>query len=184
MRYLLFTILAIVMASGSVSAEIIKIKTITKVEHNGKYASSAAGKPSVIATSGESVVPLANLSPKEQRAKLMSDCVESNIESLKHLSIDKNDRSYTELGDVYFNRAGDKDIERAFLCYYFGAKNNEPYAFYLLASYYETGYSRSSFYLRANTNLAVAFYEKAAEFSVAGAKERAEILLKTLPGYR
>ena len=183
MKYLLFTILAIVIALGSASAEIIRVKTIIKVEHTGKYASTAVEKSPAVATSGESVALSASISPKERRLKKMCDCIEANVEALKHLGIDKNDKSYTELGDVYFNRAGDKDVERAFLCYYLGAKNNEPYAFYLLASYYETGYSHSSFYIRANTSIAVAFYEKAAEFSVAGAKERAELLLKSLPAY-
>ena len=183
MRYLLLIILAIIMASGSASAEIIRIKTIIKVGRNGKYASSAVEKPSVAVMSGESASKSENLSPKERRAEMMHSCIESNIEALKHLDIGKNDKSYTELGDVYFNRTSGKDIERAFLCYYLGAKNNEPDAFYLLASFYETGYSNSSFYLRANTNLAVAFYEKAAELSVAGAQERADMLLKSLPAY-
>lgn len=108
---------------------------------------------------------------------LVYNCIMDNIKLLgKRQTIDYSaSKSHTELGDSYFNKG---DIHKAFLHYYLGAQNNEPYSYYLLASYHETGYEHGAFVLNRNIDMAIAFYEKAAELNVPGAKEQIEKLLK------
>lgn len=111
----------------------------------------------------------------EVKRTLVDNCIVDNIKLLgKNQIIDYSEsKSHTELGDTYFNKGY---IHKAFLHYYLGAQNNEPYSYYLLASYYETGYEHGAFVLNRNIDMAIAFYEKAAELNVPGAKEQVEKL--------
>jgi hypothetical protein len=106
---------------------------------------------------------------------LVHNCIMDNIKLLgKRQTIDYSaSKSHTELGDSYFNKG---DIHKAFLHYYLGAQNSEPYSYYLLASYHETGYQHGTFVLNRNIDMAIAFYKKAAELNVPGAKEQIEKL--------
>lgn len=135
--------------------------------------------------SKESVAPKNNETafispnPKDDKSQdIIQSCIESNIAKLNSLKIDKVSSSYTALGDSYINTKGEDNVKRAFLCYYLGAKQNEPEAFYLLATYYETSFYQGNFAIHRDLTLASALYEKAAEMSVPGAKEKAESLKK------
>ena len=137
------------------------------------------------APSEESIAPKNNnvalVSPVRKDDKpqdIIQSCIESNFSKLSSVEIENVSTTYTALGDYYINTKGEDNVKRAFLCYYLGAKQNEPEAFYLLATYYETGLSQGNFSIQQNLKLAIAFYEKAAEMSVAGAKEKAESLRK------
>ncbi len=124
-------------------------------------------------------VALISQTQKDDKSQnLLQLCIESNISKLCSVQIEKVNTTYTALGDSYINAKGDDNVKRAFLCYYLGAKQNEPDAFYLLATYYETGLRQGNFSIQQNLKLAIAFYEKAAEMSVIGAKEKAESLKK------
>ena len=118
-------------------------------------------------------------SPKEDKSQdPIQLCIESNFSKLRSVEIENVSTTYTALGDSYINAKGEDNAKRAFLCYYLGAKQNEPEAFYLLATYYETGFYIGNFAIHRDLKLAIAFYEKAAEMSVTGAKEKAESLKK------
>jgi TPR repeat protein len=102
--------------------------------------------------------------------------IDSNITRLSSLQIDKVLTTYTALGDSYLNASGDENLKRAFLCYYLGAKQNEPEAFYILATYYETGFNQGDFKIKSDLKLAGFLYATAAKLGVAGAREKANSL--------
>lgn len=126
----------------------------------------------------------AKIAKKEARAKAKAEwparlaekdierCINSNIFNLQHLRVDDFTTSYTDLGNQYFYGKGKEfSIEKAFLCYNYGAKRGEAEAFLLIAQYYETGRAHGAFRIEQDSNIALLFYEKAAALQVQGASE-------------
>ncbi len=106
------------------------------------------------------------------RDKKLERCINSNIFNLQHLKVDDFTTSYTDLGNQYFYGKGKEfSIEKAFLCYNYGAKRGEAEAFLLIAQYYETGRAHGAFRIEQDSNIALLFYEKAASLQVQGASE-------------
>ena len=108
----------------------------------------------------------------EKKARAIERCINSNIFALQHLKVDGFTTSYTDLGNQYFYGKGKEfSIEKAFLCYNYGAKRGEAEAFMLIAQYYETGRAHGAFRIEQDSNIALLFYEKAAALQVQGASE-------------
>ena len=108
----------------------------------------------------------------EKKARAIERCINSNIFNLQHLKVDDFTTSYTDLGNQYFYGKGKEfSIEKAFLCYNYGAKRGEAEAFLLIAQYYETGRAHGAFRIEQDSNIALLFYEKAVALQVQGASE-------------
>lgn len=108
------------------------------------------------------------------KAKIIDNCIESNIKSLLYLNVEHPVNSYTNLGnDYFFGRNGKEfNIAKAFLCYNLGAKRGEAEAFLHIGLYYETGRHYERFYLEKDIDTALVFYEKADSLNVQEASER------------
>ena len=155
-------------------------KQLLKIDENKKSAEQRVKKheqPLVEVCSNAIAVSAEDIRRNKRDAQLL-DNISYNIRSFKYLEEVSTSDSYAELGNNYLFGRGGKTLNqaKAFLCYNLGAKNGEGECFLLVGNFYETGRAFEFFHIKKNINIALMFYEKAAEMNIPGAKERIKIL--------